>query len=532
MISREAEQKLAAALAQHSAGAIDAAAALYREVLDSDPHQADALHMLGVIAQQKGNGELALKLTEAALAVRANMPLAWHNRAMILRAQGRKEEALQSAREALGRDPRLANAWNTCAGLLREAGRSEDAREAYAQALALEPDNAALQADYALFLYATGDLPDAYAILAPLAADPHFVPLTLANVLKSAGYPRRALPYFAKARELLPQNGEIAINEAMAYLQIGDFERGLELWERRPDYDPRFASLPLWRGQEVGHLLLHEDQGFGDALQCARYIPSVCKRAKRVTLQIAPVLASLFAASFPDIEVIPLDQAVPQADARARLFSLPYLFETRLQNIPAGAPYLKVTGKDRAAWRERLSAIKRPRIGLVWGGNPHNRNETLRSIPYENLAPLLAAGAGHLVSLQKGTQRKDIALEAFDADPYLADFSAAAGLLEELDLLISVDTAALHLAGALARPAWGLLPFYPDWRWLLAREDSPWYPSLRLFRQEKPRDWMPVIARAAAELRRFLAGETSVLRPAPWGGPPLEQNPLALELEP
>lgn len=522
------------AFTRHSAGDLAEATRLYREILAQEPLQADALHMLGVIAKQQGNNELALKLVEVALGQRTTMPLAWHNRSLILRILGRKDEALQSAEQAVSLDPNFADAWDMAGFLLRDKQDLERSRACHARAVALQPGNMKFLGNYALLLLATGELAEAYKIMRIVEKrDPDFLPHTMGTILKAAGYTGRALPYFRKSRERLPGNDEVRATEAMAHLQAGDFKEGWKLWETRPSLGPRFQNLPFWQGQPIDHLLVHEDQGMGDALQCARYIPKLRGCAKRITIVVTKALHRLFAAAFADCEVLTLDDPAPAADARIRMLSLPAFFDADEKNTPASVPYLKTNKEWRHKWKAGLVDIPKPHIGLVWGGNPDHLNDRLRSIPFSSLQPLLWAGRGHIVSLQKGPQKNGIDLTAagiFDADPFLGDFADTAGLLAELDLLISVDTSVVHLAGALGKPVWLMLPFDPDWRWLLGREDSPWYPTMRLFRQKEPRNWPEAVERAAADLRRLIAGDRSVLEPKRWNGACLAQNPQAIQL--
>lgn len=526
--------KLEQALAKHRAGEIQAATELYQSVLADEPTQPDALHMLGLIAQQKQNPELALKLIEAALAKKPDMALAWCNRTTVLRVLGRREEALQSAQQAIEADPKLADGWDMAGSLLREMRRYEEAVAHHKRAVELQPKNIRFQSNYAVLLLETGDLVGAYkAVKETEKLDDKFVPVTLGNVLKGAGYPERAVPCFRKTSELMPQYHEAKINEALAWLQIGAFEEGWDLWEQRPETTDRFKTLPLWKGERVKHLLLYEEQGMGDAIQFIRYLPMLKERAERITLQLTGYLQKLMAENFTDLTVLSLDEPVAKADARIQLMSLPHLFKTRLDNIPCSIPYMRAPEKWRAPWRKHLAAIPKPWIGLVWGGNPNNRNDHVRSIPFAELDPLITAGGAHFISLQKGVQKAQVNFAVtgiFDADPFLTDFTATAGLIAELDLLITVDTAVVHLAGAMGKPAWLLIPFDPDWRWLLGREDSPWYPSLKMYRQSQPRDWAGVAARTATDVKRFLQGDKAVLKPASWRGAALKQNPQALIL--
>jgi tetratricopeptide (TPR) repeat protein len=517
---------LDAAFARHQAGDVAEAMRLYREVLAADPFHADALHMLGVTARQLGNNDLALKLIDAALTQRPTMALAWHNRSLILRVMGRSDEALQSAEQATGFDPNLAEAWNMVGFLLRDKKDFERSRAAHARAVALQPNDLTFLGNYALLLLATGELRQAYDLMRGIERqNADLMPQTMGNILKACGYPERALSCYVKSRALLPENDEVRVTEAMTRLQIGEFAEGWALWETRPSLDPRFRHLPFWQGQPVEHLLLHEDQGIGDALMCARYIPDIHRYAKRVTLQVTRVLKKLFEASCLDVDILTLDDPVPAADARIRLLSLPAILGATAASIPTPIPYLQAREEGRRIWRERLAAVPKPRTGIVWAGNPDHL--------FAQLAPLLEAGNAHVVSLQMGKQKKGVDLAAaglFDATPFLGDFADTAALMAELDLMICVDTAAAHLAGAMGKPVWLLLPFDPDWRWLLGREDSPWYPTMRLFRQQEPRNWPQVIERVAADLRLFLVGDAGVLSPSRWNGACLRQNPGAISL--
>lgn len=529
-------EKLEAALAKHHAGDIAAATELYRAVLAEEPEQPDALHMMGVIAQQKGNPELALKLVEVALAKDPGLTQAWYNRCLILRSLGRPEDALQSVQQALSLNNALADGWDMAGSILREMRRFSEAADCLERAVALKPDSPQILNSYALLLMAAGRLNEAYAAIQKAnQPDNPFLCLTLGNIIKAAGHTDRAIPFFEKARTLKPDLMGAWLNEALARLQIGDLERGWELWEKRhADGERKPLPVPRWKGEKVKHLLLREDQGMGDALQCVRYIPLIRDRADKITLQLTGYLKTLLVPNLPGIEVITLDDPAPAANAGAELLSLPYLCGTRLDSIPLSIPYLHAEESWRVPWQERLAALAKPRIGIVWGGNPGNRNDHNRSIPFADMMPLLKSFALHLISLQKGRPKDQAQLKKlgiFDAGPFLPFFAETAGLVAELDLVIAVDTAVVHLAGAMGKPVWLLIPFDNDWRWLIGREDSPWYPSMRIFRQNKPRDWSSVISRVVSELGDFVSGKT----PAPaaakaYTGEALRENPAAIEL--
>jgi tetratricopeptide (TPR) repeat protein len=513
----------------HAQGKLDAASGLYRDILASSPHDPDALHMLGVIAQQQGNSELALQWFDAALTSKPDFLQARHNRSVILRALGRNAEALQSIHKTLEAAPDFAAAWDIAGQILKDDGNFAEAAKCHAHATGLQPNNAQFLGNYGLLLFAEGDLAAAYKLARRAEGlDSSYPPMLLGNILRAWGHPEEAAACFAKVRALLPQPADAFASEAMARMQMGDMEEGLALWEKRPDLSPDQNKLPSWNGQDVSSLVLYEDQGLGDAIQFLRYVPLLKKRVQRLILRLREPLLDLCKFNFPDTEVVSENEPEPKADARCRLSSLPFFFATRFDNIPP-APYLKAPA-DTAVWRERLGALKKPRIGLVWAGNAKFKNDATRSIDFRALAPLLSFGASYFVSLQKERSGNALLPEIFDAAPYLNNFADTAALIAELDLVISVDTAAAHLAGALGKPVFILLPFNSDWRWLIEREDSPWYGSARLFRQKNIGDWDDVVTRVSIEAGKFICGDRSVLRAAPWKGPPLRQNPNALPL--
>jgi len=510
----------------HAQGKVEAAAAIYHEVIAKHPFEPQALHMLGVIAQQQGNTELSLSWIDAALTVKPDFLEARYNRSVILRSLGRNEEAMQSVYKVLDRSPDFAPAWDMAGQILKDKGNYGHARKAFSIAIELQPENAQYHGNYALLLLAMDNWREAYKEARRASElDPHYPPMILGNILWGAGYPEKAAAFFAKARPLLPDPADSFASEAMAVLQTGDMEKGWALWENRPDLSPELKALPFWHGPRAQSLLLYEDQGIGDAIQFMRYIPLLKNCAEKITLRLRTPLVDLAAANFPDIEVISEKDPLPVAEARCRLSSLPFHFATRLNDIPL-APYLKpVEGTPPP-----LSGVKPPRIGLVWAGNAKFHNDGARSIPFATLKPLIDSGAGHFVSLQKEHSENLVRAGVLDAAPKLNTFAETAALMSELDLIISVDTAAAHLAGALGKPVFILLPFNADWRWLIGREDSPWYPSARLFRQTAPGDWATALSDVAENVRRFIAGDESVLSPQPWTGEPLRQNPNALEI--
>jgi Flp pilus assembly protein TadD len=447
------EQRLQQALVLHRRGTADdrvAAEAIYREVLALQPHNAVAQHFLGVIHYQRGELAAALPLLERAVAAQPAEPEFHNNLGLALAAADRETDAVGAYRAALALKPDHAVAWNNLGLALQAQNDVRDAIDAFRHALALKPE-------------------------------------------------------FAHARW----------NLALALLLDGQFAEG---WR---EYDARLALPELgrdrhrfpgqsWDGTNAAGktLLLYPEQGLGDALQFARYATLLAETGARCVIRCPDAIAPLLA-TVPGVAEVSRDgAALPQYDAHLPLLSLPRVLDTTPETIPATVPYIAVSDVKRAAARATLAhAGTAPRIGLCWAGNPAHANDRHRSLPLTTLAPLFAVPGIAWFSLQQGDAAAQIAatpainhVVPLPAGTTLVDCAA---LMAELDLIITVDTAIAHLAGALARPAWVLLPFAPDWRWLLGRDDSPWYPTLRLFRQPRPPANRAVVERVAEALRAF-----------------------------
>ncbi|GGF30916.1 hypothetical protein GCM10011611_41270 [Aliidongia dinghuensis] len=335
----------------------------------------------------------------------------------------------------------------------------------------------------------------------------------LANLLDFAGAVDDALVAYGAARALDPADREIACNQAMALLRAGRLDEGWPLFEhRRRALDPAeaqvprlppLAEAPMLAGRRV--LLFHE-QGFGDTLQMLRYVPLLAGCGAQVLLRVPPPLARL-ARSVAGVAVVVGEGDDPgPLDYQAPLMSLPLIFGTTLDTIPAEIPYLRADPTLVAAWRQRLAALPRPRVGLVWAGSPDGGLDHRRSLRFAALGPLFAVPAS-FVGLQIGPAAAEWAppdgVAALDTTPWIGDFADTAALASALDLLVTVDTSAAHLAAALGRPVLMLSRFSSCWRWLMHREDSPWYPTLSILRQPRPGDWATPVAEAARRLADF-----------------------------
>ena len=462
---------------------------VYRQLLQLQPNHPDAIHYLGMIAQQVGKTDAALEFMRRSLALNPNNPAFHINYAIILQERQRYEEALAHCRRAIALHPDYAEAHANLGAVLASSGNYEQSVEHLNRALALDGRNVKARYNLAAALAKLGKNAEAFAEYErTLAIDPNY----------------------AKAQFGL----------GMLRLLHGDFARGWEGYESRwqtadPSIPRREFTQPLWDGSDLSGrtILLYSEQGYGDAIQFVRYLPMVLARGGRVVLESLAGLAPLFR-QLPGVEqVITWGEELPAFDVRCPLLTLPKVFTTRLDSIPAEVPYLVVPQDRLELWRRRLADDAKPKVGLVWSGNPRHMNDRERSIPANLLAPLGQFQEISFYSLQKWEGSAPPAVGAAPGLPLrdltadLRDFADTAALIENLDLVISVDTAVAHLAGALARPVWLLVPSVPDWRWLLDRADSPWYPTMRIFRQKQRRDWPGVVAHVTAALRqRFEKG--------------------------
>jgi len=443
------------------------------------PHIPLLQNVLSVCAFETGDHAGALAAADAAIAAAPDFPEAWNSRGNALTRLGRDAEALD-AFQAAGRlrpgDPvvllNIANA-------LRGLGRPDEALASLDQALALAP------------------------ILAPAHAN-------RGNVLQDLGRHPEAIASYDQAIALDPQSVDANWNGALCRLLTGDYAggwRGHEWrWRRAsPENRPRDFTAPLWLGQAplAGRsILLHGEQGLGDCLQSARYIPQVAALGARVTVEIYAPLVELFR-SLEGVEVIAAGAPLPQTDFQCPLMSLPLALGETGPPAPRG-PYLAAPAARLAQWGARAPADGRLKVGLTVSGSATHGNDRRRSLPFATLAPFLPTGpAYHL--LQKEIAPRD--LEPLAARPdvttwtgELGDLSDTAALAEQMDIVISVDTSIAHLAGALGRPTWILLPYDPDWRWGLVAETTPWYASARLYRQDARDDWTGVLARLQRDL--------------------------------
>ena len=461
-------------------GRLEEALCAHEKVLELEPDQADHYgNIAGILCSLKRHSEIS-PFVEKALQLQPGHEIALLGRMDMLIASGKLNEALASAEELLAAHPKSlqGHIWRSKILVLMN-----------------QPERA-LQLSAAVRNIALDD------------------PATHVNqgwILSFLNRFREAIVCYDRAIKLKPDHVDARYNRAFAMLTLGHFEEGWVEYEyrnlRQKTLSARKYPKPLWWGKEPikdRRLFLYYEQGLGDTIQFSRYAMLAADQGAKVIMSVHDPLRRLFASFDRRIRVIGMDEEPTEFDFHCPLLSLPLAFGTKLGTIPAWPEgYLKAPAEDAQAWAQRLPAGRR-RIGLVWSGSTLHHNDALRSIPLAKLTPLFQSG-DVWVSLQKGPRDSDRpALEAsdiFDPTDELGDFADTAALISALDLVVTVDTSVAHLAGALGKPVWVILPFSPDFRWLLRREDTPWYSGMRLFRQRRPGDWEDVVARLKTTLQ-------------------------------
>ena len=543
----QAAKLFAQATARFNAGDHAGAAAMFREITMQLPGMVAAHNNLGVALRVAGQTSNAVAAFRRAIEIAPNYTMAHANLGLTLRDLGRRDEAIQALRGAVAADPAFAEG-QRCLGLLylqtdrpdlaaahfrratelaptfadaytdlgialTQLNRTEEATAAYARVVALCPTDA--RARFNLASSRSDDLPIEEvetACRALVAAHPQMPEghNGLAVALQRQNRFEEALASFRRAAWVKPDFAQAIINEAMVLLLLGRYEEGWPKYEWRRRLSLLHGierALPPWQGEDIAGkcILLHGEQGLGDTIQFLRYVPLVAERARHIILEIPRALVRM-AASLPidNVTIVHRGRTARGADVHAPLLGLPRIFNTRVDNIPGRVPYLMPRRPLVERWARNLAGDSRLKVGLVWGGNKEHKGDRRRSIALGQLAPLLAVEGVAWHSLQVGERTAELAnLPAgtlIDLSPQLTDFAETAGAILNLDLVIAVDTAVAHLAGALDRPTWIMIAFSPDWRWLLDRDDSPWYPSVRLYRQPAIGDWDSVIARVTADL--------------------------------
>lgn len=437
------------ALSLHHMGKLQEAESLYKTLLSFFPNQTEVLTPLGTLLLQQGRPEEGIKRLRESLAILPHQPAALYNLGIELQKQSRLEEALACYDRAIAMNPDDVEMYINRGNTLKDLKRYSEASASYGHAIAIQPD----------------------------AASAHW-------------------------------------NNALVRIVTGEYEEGWQQyewgWKCGERGTPRNFTQPKWLSEQpiAGKtLLIHAEQGLGDFIQFCRYAPLAESMGAKVILEVPAPLVSLLSTLKGNFTIIEKGKPLPDFDMYCPVMSLPLAFKTTVETIPATVPYLHVNPDIQLEWQNRLGAKIKPRVGLVWSGSTTHKNDSKRSIAFSALAPILQLPI-EFHSLQKEIRPEDSKILSNYGQIHLHqdeinNFSDTAALVQEMDLVISVDTSVAHLAGALGQCAWILLPYSPDYRWMLDRDDSPWYPNTRLFRQTAIGDWKSVIPKIAEELERL-----------------------------
>ncbi|WP_169717627.1 tetratricopeptide repeat protein [Sporomusa silvacetica] len=467
------------------------AVAALQQAITLQPDFPNAYLCLGSVLKEQGLTEAAVQCYQKGLTVCPGDAQLWYNLGTTLLELRRLSEAAAALQQAITLQPDLADAYNNLGNALLKLQRLSEAVQTLRQAIALKPDYT-----------------DAY--------------INLGFALQFQGEIEEAIAVYNHAVTLNPTNPEIYNNRAQAILLSGNLPRGFAEYEYRTKLNrcrhsyEWFTNKPRWNGKNFAgkRLLVYDEQGLGDVIQFSRYLPLVKARGGFVQFSTPKPLLRLFT-NFSGIDEL-IEHTVAaivrtQFDLAVPLLSLPHIFGTTLCTIPAGIPYLTADQHSIAAWHRKMNCPEANlRIGLVWGSNPEYAFAHIRDCGLKAMLPLAGIPGVTFYSLQKGEAAQQAntpppGMRLIDLTNDIEDFADTAALIMNIDLVVSVDTAVAHLAGALGKPVWTLLPAACEWRWLLTRNDTPWYPTMRLFRQNTPGDWSSVMTAVARELRTLVA---------------------------
>jgi len=544
-------------LIAYQTGRYDEALKLVTEAVKSTPTEAGFHNSMGLILEGLGRCDEAVTAYGKAVALKPGYYQAYHNVAVAMVAQGSYAAAADNCKKAISLNPGYAQAWNTMGYALEKQGKTDEAIECYRYAVNCEPDfvepynhlgvllnEKLLHEQAAATLQKAIEIDPEYAEVYSnlgialnqlerfddaienfrhaIRLDPNFCEAhyNLANSLRDKGLCKEAVEHYKRAIELNSDYAQAYWNLSLTLLLSGNFADGWPLYKWRRNADLRVltnfhrSGKSRWDGSSFAgkSLFVHYEQGLGDNIQFARYLPMVKARGGTVIFQtLKPVIGLLH--GFPGIDRIveynPDESVSYSFDIYASLLDMPQIFGTTVETIPAVVPYIFADASKTHRWAERITEGDF-KIGIAWAGSPTHGNDRYRSCSLEDFARLADIAGVRLYSLQKGQAAEQIAyfadtINVVDLGKDFADFTDTAAAVENLDVVVSVDTSVLHLAGAMGKTVWALLPFAPDWRWMLEREDSPWYPTMKLFRQQTLGQWEPVFERIAEAIKMTAA---------------------------
>jgi Flp pilus assembly protein TadD len=529
-MSFDPNQAMQQAVQLQQAGRLIDAEKIARQILAVCPDHDGAVHLLGVIARVTRNTEPAIELFRRAIAINPHVAGYYNNLGNALTDKGLRDEALSAYRNAIQIDPGFALAYYNVGETLIGMNRFELLDEAIAatrEAIRLMPGHVESQSNLSVALRKQEKFDQAIdACRGALAINPNHAAAfnNLGNALKERGDFRQSIAAYKEAIRCQSDFDTAHYNLGMVSLLIGDFSLGWKEYEWRLKNNavwPKDVPQIRWGGEQLAgkRILLWGEQGMGDIIQLVRYVPLVAELGGRTVVKCYPALVRVLRGDPRLGQVLAMEDPLPPCDVECPIVSLPMVFKTKLESIPASVPYLTPESALREAWKRKLSPSGGDlRVGLVWAGNPNFRDDRTRSLRLEQLAQFGAVRNVQFYSLQKGPPGEQAknpppGLNLIDLGPQLDDFADTAAVMSLMDLIITTDTSIPHLAGALGRPVWLMLQFVPDFRWLLDRDDSPWYPTMRLFRQKTRGDWPGVIGRVTEALvelrdRRSAKGRT------------------------
>lgn len=480
----------------------------YRQAIALTPHDTEAYIGLGIVLQLQENYQEAAIAYKKALVLQPNSPTATYNLGITLHKLGDLDGALIYFKQALAQDPTRVEALNNLGLVLTDKGNQAAAIAAYEQAITYKKDFCEAYSNLGNILLEQEKFDQAIETYhKALTINPTFVEAwyNLGKCYSAQNNDKNAIEHYRQAISINQELAEAHWNLSHSLLLAGKFHAGFQeylwRWKRKKACIPNIP-LPEWHGEQIPEhvLLIHTEQGIGDTLQFIRYLPMIKKRVGSIHLACEKSLLHLFA-SLADVDKLILKKkistAIAEADYHVPLLNLPTIFATTQATIPQDIPYLTADQALSQGYEKIFAPFAdKLKIGIVWQGNPQHKNDHNRSCRLEYFASLFTIASTAFFSLQKGQDEPEPTMQLTNLAPYLESFANTAAIMTHLDLIISVDTSVVHLAGALGRPCWTLLPFVPDWRWLRQEESSsPWYPTMRLFRQTEQGNWQEVFKR-------------------------------------
>jgi len=502
----------------------------FSEVKDTDYmterhfNDADLLHCSGVSSYQNGDFKTALELVLKAIKINSNVPKYYNTFGVILAQADREQGAIKAYRKAIELDNNYEVAYNNLGNSLQKQNDYAESIEYYVRAIKINPDYAEAYNNLATAFYKLGDFNGAIEnCRKAIKLKDNYAEAynTLAAVLQAEQRFDEAIECYDKTVEYAPDYAEAYYSRGMSYLRKGEFAKGWDDYQWRLKTEKTKVTLrydkPWWQGEDFQGktLLVQAEQGFGDSIQFVRYLPMVKEKGGTVILAEKPELIGLFRNLEGINDIVDIGKVAEgnvKYDLYVTLLSLPAIFGTKINSIPAQIPYISAKASNVAHWHNKINTDTF-KIGIVWAGNPTHGNDHNRSCTLNNFIQLAKIKNVKLFSLQKGPGIEQIKnwpedMELINIGQKFEDFTDTAAAIENMDLTISVDTSVIHLAGAMGKTAWALIPYESDWRWMLNRQDSLWYPTIRLFRQKQYGNWEELFHRVADRVENLITNAT------------------------